>query len=150
MRQYLQDRLITVFGLALVAGGFWLCDYYEADTALFPRICFASIGVLLAMLGIESFMTGRRLAAAGKNGEAALPMNWGPFFIVTLTLVIYGAALIALGFYCASVLLLLAVGFLWKGVRKPIILVFTACFTVFLYICFTILFNVPLPKGLVF
>jgi hypothetical protein len=150
MRQYLQDKLIAVFGLALVVGGLWLCGYYEADTALFPRICLICIGGLLAMLGMEGVMTGRRLAAAGRSGEAALPMNWGPFFIVTLTLVIYGAALIALGFYCASVLLLLAVGFLWKGVKRPTILVFTACFTVFLFVCFTILFNVPLPKGLVF
>lgn len=148
MRQYMQDRLIAIFGLALVVGGFWLCDYYESDTALFPRICFACIGGLLTMLGIESIMTERRLTAAGKGGEASLPMNGGPFFVVSLVLVIYGAALIFVGFYSASVLLLLAVGFLWKGVKKPTIFIFTACFIVFLYVCFTILFNVPLPKGL--
>lgn len=148
MRQYMQDRLIAVFGLALVAGGFWLCTNYESDTALFPRICFACIGGLLVMLGVESVMTERRLSAAGKRGESALPMNGGPFFIVSLVLVIYGAALIIVGFYSASILLLLAVGFLWKGVKKPTIFIFTLCFIVFLYICFTILFNVPLPKGL--
>jgi uncharacterized membrane protein YhaH (DUF805 family) len=144
----MQDRLLAVFGLALVAGGFWLCDHYESDTALFPRVCLGSIGVLLVLLGIESSLTAKRLKAAGKSGETSLPMNWGPFFLVTLTLVAYGAALVTLGFYSASIALLLGVGFLWKGVKKSTIVIFTACFIVFLYVCFTILFNVPLPKGI--
>lgn len=148
MRQYMQDRLIAVFGLLLVAGGLWLCTYYETDTALFPRICLVCIGALLALLGVESAMTGKRLHAAGKEGETSLPMNWGPFFLVTLTLAIYGAALVILGFYSASIALLAGVGFLWKGVKKSTIFIFTGCFIVFLYVCFTILFNVPLPKGL--
>lgn len=148
MKQYAQDKLIAVFGLALVAGGLWLCTYYESDTALFPRICFISIGVLLVMLGAESVMTEKRLRTAGKSGEEALPMNWGPFMIVTLALVLYGSALVVLGFYSASVLLLLAVGFLWKGVKKSTIFIFTVCFQIFLYVCFTILFKVPLPTGL--
>jgi hypothetical protein len=143
----MQDRLLAVAGLALVAGGFWVCSYYEADTALFPRVCLACIGMLLAMLGIESVMTERRLTAAGKGGETAFPMNWGPFFIVTFTLMMYGAALVILGFYSASILLLLAVGLLWKGVKKNTIFIFTGCFIIFLYVCFTILFKVPLPKG---
>lgn len=147
MKQYMQDRFIAAIGLALVAGGLWLCTYYESDTALFPRICIIGIGALLALLGVESFMTEKRLAAAKREGENALPMNWGPFMTVTLTLAIYGAALVLLGFYSASVLLLLGVGFLWKGVKKPTILIFTVCFQIFLYVCFTILFNVPLPKG---
>ena len=148
MKQYAQDKLIAVFGLALVAGGLWLCTYYESDSARFPRICFISIGVLLAMLGAESVMTEKRLRAVGKSGEEALPMNWGPFMIVTLALVLYGAALVVLGFYSASILLLLAVGFLWKVVKKPTIFIFTVCFQIFLYVCFTILFKVPLPQGL--
>ncbi len=144
----MQDRFIVTCGLALVAGGFWLCTAYEAENALFPRICLVCIGILLAMLGVESFLTGKRLKAAGKSGEDALPMNWAPFFTVTLALAVYGAALVFLGFYSASVALLLGVGFLWKGVKKNTILAFTGCFLVFLYVCFTILFKVPLPAGL--
>ncbi len=146
----MQDRFITAFGLLLVIGGLWLCTAYESETSLFPRICMISIGALLALLGVESRMTEKRLKAVGKSGENALPMNWGPFFIVTLVLTVYGAALVILGFYSASIALLLSVGFLWKGVKKPTILVFTGCFIVFLYICFTILFKVPLPDGLFF
>ena len=148
VKQYMQDRLIAVFGLALVAGGFQLCNAYESDTALFPRVCLGAVGILLVMLGVESFLTEKRLKAVGKSGDASLPMNWGPFFLVTLTLAVYGAALVLLGFYSASVALLLGVGILWKGVKKSTIVVFTAGFIVFLYACFTILFNVPLPAGI--
>jgi hypothetical protein len=149
MKQYAQDRLTAVFGLAFVAGGFWLCSRYESDSALFPRVCLAGIGVLLALLFIESVMTEKKLKAASKSGESSIPMNWRAFSIVTLTLAIYGAALVFLGFYSASALLLLAVGFLWKGVKKSTIFIFTVCFLAFLYVCFTILFNVPLPEGLI-
>lgn len=148
MKQYMQDRFIAAFGLALIAIGFWLSTAYESENALFPRICFTGIGVLLIILAMESFMTEKRLKAVGREGEEALHMNWGPFFIVTLTLALYGAALVILGFYAASAALLLGVGFLWRGVKKPTIVIFTACFEIFLYICFTILFNVPLPKGI--
>ncbi|MCC8194518.1 MAG: tripartite tricarboxylate transporter TctB family protein [Deltaproteobacteria bacterium] len=147
MKQYMQDRYIAAIGLLLTVGGLWLCTYYESDSALFPRICLCCIGFLLALLGVESFLTQKRLAAAGKSGETSLPMNWGPFLIVTLALAVYGAALVILGFYSSSIVFLLAVGFLWKGVKKPTIIIFTVCFQIFLYICFTVLFNVPLPKG---
>lgn len=148
MKQYMQDRFIAAFGLAFVVTGLWLCTAYESENALFPRICFTGIGVLLILLAVESFMTEKRLKAAGREGETSLPMNWGPFFIVTLSLAVYGAALVILGFYAASAVLLLCVGFLWRGVKKPTIVIFTACFEIFLYICFTMLFNVPLPKGI--
>ena len=147
MRQYMQDRFIVVCGLVLVAVGLWLCTAYESENALFPRICIIGTGALLVLLGINSFMIEKRLKAAGKPGEESLPMNWGPFMVVTLTLAIYGAALIILGFYSSSVLLLLGVGFLWRGVKKSTIVIFTVCFQIFLYVCFTILFKVPLPKG---
>ena len=150
MKQYMQDRLIAVGGLALVGVGFWLCTFYETDSALFPQICLACIGFLLVLLGIESAMTERRLKASAKESMVALPMNWGPFLVVIAVLAAYGAALVILGFYSASVIFLLAVGFLWKGVKKPVIIAFTICFMIFLYVCFTILFNVPLPKGLLF
>ena len=148
MKQYMQDRLITFIGVLLVGGGLWLCTVYESDTALFPRICIIGIGVLLLLLGLESFLTEKRLKAVGQSGEDATPMNWGPFLVVTLTLILYGAALLLLGFYSASVLLLMGVGFLWKGVKRSTIIAFTICFQIFLFVCFSILFNVPLPKGL--
>lgn len=150
MKQYMQDRFIAAGGLLLVAGGLWICTQYETDSAMFPRICLLCIGFLLALLAVESFMTERRLNALSKEGQEALPMNWGPFCIVTVALALYGAALVLLGFYSSSLIFLLAVGFLWKGVKKPVIVAFTVCFLIFLYVCFTILFNVPLPKGLLF
>ncbi|SBV96970.1 conserved membrane hypothetical protein [uncultured delta proteobacterium] len=150
MRQYMQDRLIAIFGLALVCVGFWLCTFYETDSALFPEICLFCIGFLLTLLGIESYLTEHRLKVSGKESMMAMPMNWGPFLVVVAALAAYGVALVLLGFYSASVIFLLAVGFLWKGVKKPVIVAFTICFMIFLYVCFTILFNVPLPKGLLF
>ena len=147
MKQYMQDRWLAGIGMLFVMGGLWLCTSYESDTALFPRICIIGIGVLLVLLGIESFLTEKRLKAVGKSGEESTPMNWGPFLVVTLTLAFYGAAMVLLGFYSASILLLCGVGFLWKGVRWTTIITFTICFQLFLYVCFTILFNVPLPKG---
>ena len=148
MKQYMQDRWLACIGMFFVGGGLWLCNSYESDTALFPRICVVCIGVLLVLLGVESFLTEKRLKAAGKSGEESTPMNWGPFLTVTLTLVLYGAAMVLLGFYSASVLLLIGVGFLWKGVNRSTIIAFTVSFQIFLYVCFSILFNVPLPKGL--
>jgi len=150
MKQYMQDRFISVCGLAFVGGGFWLCTYYEADSAFFPRICLACIGFLLVLLGIESVVTERRLKATGKEALMALPMNLGPFLVVVAALVAYGAGLVILGFYSASVVFLLAVGFLWKGVKRQVILAFAICMLIFLYVCFTVLFNVPLPRGLLF
>lgn len=147
MKQYSQDRFIAVFGLLLVAGGLWLCTNYDTDSAMVPRICLIAIGVLLVLLGGESILTEWRLKASGRTGQTSLPMNQGPFLIVTATLAVYAMALGIMGFYTASALFLLAVGFLWKGVKKPAIIIFTLCFIIFLYVCFTILFNVPLPKG---
>lgn len=150
MKQYMQDRLIAAGGLLLVGIGLWLCTQYETDSAMFPRICLICIGLLLVLLGIESAMTEKRLKSSGTEGQTSLPMNWGPFLIVTVALALYSASMVLLGFYSSSLAFLLAVGFLWKGVRKPVIIAFTVCFLIFLYVCFTILFNVPLPKGILF
>jgi hypothetical protein len=148
MKQYIQDRFIVVGGLALVGIGFGITNGYPDESAFFPRMCLLCIGVLLILLGIESILTERRLAASGAASQTSLPVNYRRFIIVTGTLAAYGIGIPILGFYTASSLLLLVVGFLWKGVKKPVIFVFTLCFLIFLYICFTILFNVPLPAGL--
>lgn len=148
MRQYMQDRLIALSGLVLVGTGLWLCTDYETDSALFPQICLLCIGVLLLLLAGESILTERRLKARGVAGQEALPMNFKPFLLVTATLAAYGAGMVILGFYTASALFILAVGFYWKGLKPLVIFLFTVCFMIFLYFCFTHLFNVPLPTGL--
>ncbi len=148
MKQYVQDRYIAVTGLVLVALGFWLCTDYTEDSALFPQICLTGIGILLVLLAVETVFTEKKEKAGAKRPVLTAKMQWGPFLLVTAALALYAAGTVLLGFYAASALFLLAVGFLWGGVKKPVILLFTAVFLVFLYVCFTILFNVPLPVGL--
>lgn len=148
MKQYLQDRIIAGAGLALTAVFWRLTGEYPDDSALFPQVCLVGIALLLVLLGVESVQTERKLKATGKEGQKAASMNWGPFGLVTGALAAYGAGLIVLGFYSASALFLLAVGFFWGGVKKPVILIFTVIFLVFLFVCFTVLFNVPLPAGI--
>ncbi len=148
MKQHVQDRITAAAGLVLVVLGWRLCGEYSEDSAFFPQVCLAGIGALLVLMVAESMLAARRAAAAKTEAQAALPMNWPPFLLVTGTLAAYGAALVILGFYTSSALFLIAVGFFWGGVKKPVILVFTACFLIFLYVCFTILFNVPLPAGI--
>ncbi|WP_029915325.1 tripartite tricarboxylate transporter TctB family protein [Pelobacter seleniigenes] len=148
MRQIVQDRFIAVSGLVLVAIGIWITTGYDADSAFFPRICLISIGILLILLAIEGYLTQRKERLTQKQPVMAEKMPWGPFLLVTGVLAAYGIALKIIGFYTSSALFLIAVGLCWGGVKKRTVFLFTICLMVFLYFCFTVLFKVPLPVGL--
>lgn len=148
MKQYVQDRIIVTVGLVLVFLGLQMCSNYPEDSALFPETCLIAIGGLLVLLAIANEVSRCRLVAAGNAPAEAVEMKWGAFLLVTVALGIYGFAVKALGFYLSSALFVLVVGFSWGGVKKQTVVIFTLCFLVFLYACFTVLFNVPLPTGI--
>ncbi|MFW5489211.1 MAG: tripartite tricarboxylate transporter TctB family protein [Desulfovibrio sp.] len=148
MKQYVQDRYIAIGGLVLVVLGINICGDYPAESAFFPEACLIAIGLLLALLGIESVMTQRKLVLSGACPQEAMRMEWRAALVVTCTMALYVFLVGVLGFYVSSALLLVAVGLLWGGVKKRTVLLFAVCLLAFLYCCFSILFNVPLPTGI--
>lgn len=148
MKLYMQDRLIAVGGLLLVAFGYHLADAYPEDSAFFPKINLIAIGFLLGLLLVETEVKRRRALAIGGDAQNVTKMRWMIFFVVTASLAAYAALVDVLGFYVSSTLFLLLASLGWGGVKKSTILLFTACFLAFLYVCFTLLFHVPLPMGI--
>ncbi|MBW6509997.1 MAG: tripartite tricarboxylate transporter TctB family protein [Desulfuromonadales bacterium] len=148
MKQYAQDRIIVVVGLALVMLGLWICNSYPDESAFFPELCLYAIGILLVLLTIDSEIDKRKTLSSGDTPLKAIEMKWGPFLLVTGILAVYGISVVYLGFYFSSLLFLVTVGFFWGGVKKTTVLIFSACFLLFVYACFTLLFNVPLPAGI--
>jgi len=148
MKQYVQDRIIVAAGLVMVLLGFQVCSRFPEDSALFPEVCLLAVGALLVLLAITNEVSRRKVVVTGKVPANAIEMKWGPFLLVTVALGVYGFAVKLLGFYLASAVFVLIVGFSWGGVKKTTIVLFTICFLIFLYTCFTLLFNVPLPSGI--
>jgi hypothetical protein len=148
MKQYTQDRIIAAVGMVGVILGLWEVAGYEEEGAFFPAACFIALGVLLIILTIDSFLVGRKASILNQVAQMALSMKFPRFVGITSILGIYVGAVEVVGFYVSSAIFLAAVGVLWGGVKKSAILLFTVVLIVFLYVCFTLIFNVPLPSGI--
>ncbi|MDR1657289.1 MAG: tripartite tricarboxylate transporter TctB family protein [Deltaproteobacteria bacterium] len=147
MKQISQDVFISIVGLIVVVICLIFTNRYTSETAFFPRSCLILLGVLLIAMLIETLIRAKKENKL--KPELANKSNIIPFLTVTGLLAAYSLAIKFIGFYTSTALLLVVVGLSWGSVSKKSIFIFTGCFIIFLYVCFTVLFNVPLPTGLV-
>lgn len=136
-----QDIVLGLGSIALGGAAAWAAAAYSGATGGYPL----ALGLILAASGGGILL---RALVAPRNRARPLLDAPGNFFIAVAASGIYGALIVPLGFYSASVLLMLclppALGF-----RRP---VFTLCaafvFTASIWAVFTLVLEKPLPAEL--
>lgn len=137
-----QDIALGLLFAGLGLASAWQATAYSGATGIYPMV----LGLILLALGV--LVSGRALRSSGAKAEPdsrqlmAAPLK----LAVTASLfVVYLALIIPLGFYTASVLLMLllpaALGF-----RQPLyLLVMAVAFVLVLFVVFTVVLEKPLP-----
>jgi len=146
MKQKTQDRLLASSGVAFSLVAAWQTGQYPAGSALFPFLTISGIFFCSILLLVTGFRKKGDSAA-----ECAETINLRSALSLALLLLIYLFSMERAGFFFSSFFFVLIVSLLWgRNEGKATFLFslfFSAGFTLFLYIVFIILFNVPLPRG---
>ncbi|MDR1710145.1 MAG: tripartite tricarboxylate transporter TctB family protein [Candidatus Accumulibacter sp.] len=146
MLQRIQDRILAVILAAFSVWAVYLVSDFPEEARFFPLLVIAGIFLLTALIAISSFMS--------KSEALADPTPLGSVLGFGLLVGVYLAAIACLGFFAASVILLFAVPKIWgRGENKESLLhvaLFAAALCVFVFVVFVCIFEVPLPKGLLF
>ena len=145
-RVYRQDMAAGVVLVLIGIAAFLLAIGMPGKAPLFPKIVSTGIAVLGILLILTS------LSKINKDSETqAVPAEAKDFVFPLITLIlllIYVMAVITVGFYIATPIML--VGYMYlMGIRKvKPILVTTVIIMLFVYCLFTLQLNVPLPAGI--
>ncbi len=147
MKQKTQDRLLASSGIAFSLVAAWQTGKYPAGSALFPFLTLSGIFFCSTFLLIAGFRK-----RGDSTAEGTETINLRSAFSLALLLLIYLFSMERAGFFISSFLFVLIVSLLWgRNEGKATFLFslfFSAGFTIFLYVVFIMLFNVPLPRGL--
>lgn len=146
MLQRIQDRILvgglTVFSL----WGLYLVKDFPDDAKFFPILVIGLILLVTVLIAISS--------ARSKSAEMADPTPLSAIFVAGALMGAYIGAIFLFGFFIASVLLLFAAPMIWgRGVNKqtlPRMALFAAGLCAFIYAVFVLIFDIPLPSGLIF
>lgn len=134
-----RQDLTTGLGFALLGLAiWWLAQGYRGASGAYP----ATLGVALAILGL--LVAGRALV---RRGDAARPLseNAGPLALTIGMAALYVWGVTRIGFFTASVALMLALPPL-LGLRRPwLVILATLVFVALVYAVFTLLLGKPLP-----
>ncbi|WP_417722341.1 tripartite tricarboxylate transporter TctB family protein [Salipiger sp.] len=151
----LQDRIVAVILLVLVAGGFAVTFDFSA-IALYPRLLLGAMALMAAAIGLRSFLPARPREAGlpddaeGPDELPLIPARLTQPVTIAAMMVLYGLAIPLLGYFTAT-LVAVPVILLWMGVRGAFpVLVLTLGFAGFVYVLFRLQLGVPLPRGLLF
>lgn len=146
MLQRIQDRILVGILTAFSFCGLYLVKDFPDDAKFFPILVIGLILLVTILIGISS--------ARPKSEEMADPTPLSSVFVAGALMAAYLGAIFLFGFFLGSVLLLFAVPMIWgKGVNKQTIqrmTLFAAGLCAFIYSVFVLIFDIPLPSGLIF
>ncbi|MBY6158549.1 tripartite tricarboxylate transporter TctB family protein [Pseudooceanicola nitratireducens] len=138
----MEKRQDIALGLIFVGIGIaaaWMARGYSGASGTYPMV----LGVILALFGGAVSI---KAARSGRTEARKLIDAPGHFFTTALIATAYVALVVPLGFYTASVLLMLALplalGFRRLGYALIVALVFMAL----IYLVFSVLLEKPLPR----
>jgi hypothetical protein len=138
----MEARQDIVLGLALAGLGLaaaWMARGYAGASGTYPMV----LGLILTRLG--GTVAGRA-ARSDAGRERALMEAPGKLWLAVALAALYVAAIMPLGFYTASFLLMLAMP-LGLGLRRPVQAgVVAVIFIASVYLVFTVLLEKPLPR----
>jgi hypothetical protein len=134
-----QDILLGLIFISLGLAAAWMARDYAGASGTYPLV----LGLVLTLLG------GAVATKAVRSGSTrARILVDAPAQLMTAVVIatLYVAAVVPLGFYTASFLLMLAMP-LGLGFRRGIYALFTAvAFVAIVYLVFTVLLRKPLPR----
>lgn len=143
---YRQDIAAAVLIILVGIAAFALALDMPGNASMFPKlvsVCLVVIGGLMIAASVMGMKRGRPV-----KGE---PIKAGIFrqpLMVFFLLALYAAAVIYIGFYTSTVIMLAGYMYL-LGIRKiKLILLADAAVMVFVYCLFTMWLAVPLPAGI--
>ncbi|EDM71630.1 hypothetical protein RAZWK3B_19796 [Roseobacter sp. AzwK-3b] len=138
----MEARQDIVLGLALAGLGLaaaWMARGYAGASGTYPMV----LGLILTLLGGAVAV---RAARSGNRSARALVEAPGKLLVAVGIATLYVAAVVPLGFYTASFLLMLAMPF-GLGLRRPLQAgVVAVIFMASVYLVFTVLLEKPLPR----
>lgn len=137
----MEQRQDTVLGLLFIGLGLAvvvLARPYSGATGLYPTV----LGSIMALLGFMIAVRAMRSATRNTREIVSHPIN----FTITMTAAaVYLALVVPLGFYTASVLLMLVLPFL-LGFRRPrYSVLMTLGFVSLVFLVFSVVLEKPLP-----
>jgi hypothetical protein len=150
---YLKDRIASVVTIGVAAAAYVGAGEFSFSSMIFPRMIAGVMGfcaVLMFLRTITWRLDVPALAAADPNADAPFFRNPAHFGIFFAALVAYLLGITAVGYFTATaglvVVLALALGF-----RDYLTLALTTVlFLALIYGVFIIIFERPLPRGVLF
>lgn len=134
-----QDITLGAIFVALGIAAAWWATAYKGAGGIYPMV----LGILLALLGL---LVAFRATGKASNIQSTLvdaPINLA---ITVAAGVFYVALVVPLGFYTASLLLMLGLPLALGFRRFPYTLIVGFVFVVIVYIVFSVLLEKPLPR----
>lgn len=145
-RVYKQDIAAGIAVIMLGIAAFGLALDMPGKASMFPKVVSCILVVLGVLLGCGSMIRLRNNTPT-EDQAVALGALKGPA-VVLLLLMLYVMAVIYLGFYISTPVMLVSYMFL-LGIRSlKTIAIATALVMIFIYCLFTMQLGVPLPAGL--
>lgn len=134
-----QDILLGLIFVSLGLAAAWMARSYAGASGMYPM----TLGLILTLLG------GTVAAKAVRSGSGTMRrLVEAPSKMVTATVIatIYVAAVVPLGFYTASFLLMMALPMALGFRRWVYASVVAAIFITIVYLVFSVLLEKPLPR----
>jgi hypothetical protein len=134
-----QDIALGAVFAALGLGAAWIASGYHGAGGTYPLV----LGLILAALGLA--VAGRAWRSASPGARVLIEAP-GKFSTAVLAAATYVAAVVPLGFYTASLLLMLGLPAA-LGFRRPAYtLAVAAIFVGLVFLVFSVLLEKPLPR----
>jgi hypothetical protein len=145
-RVYRQDMIAGVVIILIGLAAFILALGMPGKAPMFPKLVSCGLMIMGALMVVFSI---RKIKKDTPTEEKAANLDEfkSPVIVLAL-LILYVLAVIYIGFYISTPIML--VGYMWfMGIRnKKTILVTTVIVMAFVYCLFTLQLGVPLPKGI--
>ena len=133
-----QDIVLGVLFALLGIIAAWMSSAYSGATGIYPMV----LGMILLALGVLIVARAVRAVEPQARELTSAPSRLA---LTTGVLVVYIALIVPLGFYTASLLLMLLLPVV-LGFRRPLYLSMTAMvFIAVLFVAFTLVLEKPLP-----
>ncbi|HLO12920.1 MAG TPA: tripartite tricarboxylate transporter TctB family protein [Pseudoneobacillus sp.] len=139
--------LIVVAVLTInVAATFPSLEGTDVGAAYFPKM----LSFILIGLSILLFIQSLREPKSEQSDSSSQTNNWKKTFLGIVGTIVYTFIFHYIGFYIATILFLFAM--MWMlGFKKIVVsIILSIGITLFIYVVFEMLLQVPIPKGVLF